>query len=701
MVPSVMALLGTALLASAAAASTQQLDEIVVTGSRVGETRLQDTPMPITAITGDIVERTNITTIRDIVMFTPNLSVAENSGFGVVSIRGIGSSNVFAGSDPSTTVHIDGVYIARPFAQFFNFLDVERIEVLRGPQGTLYGRNSVGGTINVISRRPSDEFTGAARMTVGTYGLLQPEIMLSGQIVPGRTQASIAAMHRQHDPYRKNIAPGAPDIENDDSNSARGQLRIDLTDRLDATTRVDYYSHDIRPSSFSKTLAPFSALTDSILGDFSRIAHNFPSRSQVRLWGIAEDISYAVNDATTLRSLTAYRENRIEAEIDSDATELDLLRSTPFEDQSQWSQELTLSGRTERVTYVAGGYFLREDVQERITVQNIGAGVDISFAPRVKTTARAAFFQGTYHLSDTWAATAGVRYTVEDKKIDQDSGIFIRATGDPLPIPLNPSVYTARDTYRATTPKFGLEYRPTDDLLYFATAARGFKSGGFDNTGRNPDQGFDSEDLWNYELGAKAALLQRRLMLNIAAFHYDYKNLQVQVAIAPGISALTNAASVEVNGVELELSALPADTLEIGLMAAYLDAKYERYENASLLGQVFDASGRRLGAPKSSYGLYIDKHWPLAGGGEVFSRADAFWRSRTYSLHDDIPHQPAYGLVNANVGYRSADDRWDVTLWGRNLFDKEYVTSITTFTATFAGRPGEPRNFGVRFAYRF
>ncbi|HOP20475.1 MAG TPA: TonB-dependent receptor plug domain-containing protein, partial [Amphiplicatus sp.] len=242
------------------AAELVAVDEMVVTATKMGETNLQETPIAITAFSGEQVDRTGIKDVRDLMAMTPNLNVAQNAAFAQIYIRGIGSNNVFSGADPSSTIHIDGVYIARPASYFTSFLDVERIEVLRGPQGTLYGRNSVGGTINVITRRPDNEFQAKLQGTVGNYDLYRVEGYVSGPIIEDKLAASVSMMRSKRDGYLKNVAPGAADLDSEDLWSGRVQLRATPTDRLEILVRGDYSDDDGQAAGNVKLLLPYAPL---------------------------------------------------------------------------------------------------------------------------------------------------------------------------------------------------------------------------------------------------------------------------------------------------------------------------------------------------------------------------------------------------------------------------------------------------------
>jgi iron complex outermembrane receptor protein len=262
--------------------------DIVVTATRMGATRLQDTPLAITAFDERTLEVTGIKDIRDLGTLTPSLLVTQNASFSQVYIRGIGSNNVFGGSDPSSTIHLDGIYLARPASYLTNFLDVERIEVLRGPQGTLYGRNSVGGTINVISRKPDNDFDAKAQLTYGNYDFRRIEGYVSGPVIKDRLAASASIIHSRRDGYLENVAPGVGDADDEDTVGGRAQLRFTPSQPLEILLRADYLKSDDHLAGYVKLLQTTTdPLANSVLGDFRRIAVDTRPESDRRQWGVA------------------------------------------------------------------------------------------------------------------------------------------------------------------------------------------------------------------------------------------------------------------------------------------------------------------------------------------------------------------------------------------------------------------------------
>ncbi|MFV3131607.1 TonB-dependent receptor [Niveispirillum sp. KHB5.9] len=697
----------------AQAADDFTLEEIIVTATKMGDTRLQETPIAITAFTADSLEKTGMKDIRDLAGSTPNLVIAQNGAFSQIYIRGIGSNNVFAGSDPSTTMHVDGVYIARPAAAFSNFLDVERIEVLRGPQGTLYGRNSVGGTINVVSRLPDQKVRAKAQATIGNYDLYRGEAYVSGPLVEDRLYGSVSVMGSKHDGYFKNVVASGNDRASEDTWGARAILRATPNEALDIVFRADYmadYGHSVGNQALLQPFRPVAGgpvdpITEAIRGDWHKVAVDSPSNTDRKVKGMSAEITYSLSDAMELKSLTAYRKSDMDYITDTDATHLRRQETRQREFQDQWSQELNLSGRVDKFKYVVGLYYFDEHIDTNTLVIAYNLNRVTNPAPTVDTKAWAGYGQGSYDVTDQFTLTSGIRYTDEKKTFDQSLNIYTLTTG--VPLATYPRLYLNEGKYTAWTPKFGAEFKVDEDVMLYASATRGFKSGGFNFSSANVAQGFAPETLWSYEAGFKTEFADKRVRLNGSVFTYDYNDLQVQSFLSPGVVDITNASDAKVDGVELELTTRPVSGLEIGGSLTWLDAKYKNYPQAPVPGATpvvtIDASGKYLNsAPKWAYSLYGQYSFDL-GGGSAFVRGEYGWKDRQYFtlVNDAIQTMGSYDLINASFGYSPADSNWQVIVYGRNLSDTQYLVSTGTFTAVPSGTPGDPRTYGIRLTYSY
>jgi iron complex outermembrane receptor protein len=702
------------------------LDDIIVTATKQGESALQDTPIAVSVIDADAIDERGLTDVQDLVGLAPGLQVSDLSGYTQVYLRGVGSNIVFIGSDPSTTTHLDGVYLARPLSYLSNFLDVERIEVLRGPQGTLYGRNAVGGTLNIISRRPTDTFEGRLQATVGDYETYGLAGYVSGPIGDSGILGSLAFNRSVHAGFLENVGP-AGDIQDEDFWGVRGQLLIPLGHTAELTLRADYTSSDSALGQYPTLLQPTGLpLEDSILGDYSRVATDLGNRTVARIWGVAAEFNVELTPALSLRSLSAYRAFEGSIDTDADSSTLPILRTliSPIE-HSQFSQEFNLTGDYDRFNFVLGAYIFQENNREPLTLAVFPAGASHIQRPDLEAFSVALFAQGEYFLTERLSVVAGVRWTRDEKdyeltdywttSVDLDPEVAAAAPIIGLPFFPDPFTVDARQDSEAVTPRLGLNYRATDDILLYISATRGFKSGGFDygsNNEADASAGYDPEYLWAYEAGLKADWFDSRLRTNFTVFYYDYTDLQVQ-SFANFAALTQNAATAEITGAELELTARPTSNLDLFVNVAYLDAEYQDYEGAftNTLGE-FDASGQTLNnAPEWAYTIGGRYSFDLGQSGEVFVGADYRHQSRVFftAANDGAPvgisgyaqQQDGYGVFNARAGWTSPDEAWDVTLIGTNLTDEEYILGTADYTLVIAGRPGDPRRLRLQVTRNF
>jgi iron complex outermembrane recepter protein len=706
----------------AAADSANSLEEVIVTATKTGSTDLQKTPLAVSAFSAAQLDQLGVANVRDLAAYTPNLNVSQALVNAEIFIRGVGSNNVNAGSDPDVTVQVDGVYIARPDAQFGDYLDVDRVEVLRGPQGTLYGRNAAGGTINVISRQPTDEFHGEEQVTFGNYGLVQEQAYVSGPLVPGSLQGSIDVNYIHHDPYIDNIVADSHGIYDENHGSLRGQLRFEPTDNVVATTRFDWLEvHDYFPYG-DQLLAPYlkapgAPLANSVIGNYSEAAINYPNAERSETGGVSEEINVQLSPDVVLKSISAYRKDNLSLTIDADGTELPLNNGLETQNEDQFSQEFNLNGTVGTLNAVGGVYYFHEDDSQHVQSQAPTA-VKSTF-PDVVTDSGAIFVQATEHILPDLALTAGVRYTDEQKKFDADFLAYLTPSEHSLPG--FPFVSSVTNHYHAATPKFGIDWQIDPDALIYVSATRGYKSGGVNYAATTVAQeSFAPEELWSYELGAKTEWFDHRLRANLTGFYYDYSNLQVQSVLGPGTTTISNAASATVKGVEAEFTAKPVPALALTANLSALDATYNSFPVAAVPGALlpfvenspnynaktgtYDASGNYLdNAPRFSASVIAQYTERVSSLGSIYEQAEYSWRDRTYydPSNANIMSQGAYGLVNLSLGYASLDSHWTGRLFVNNVTDKQYLTLTLASSVVPAGVVGVPRTFGITMGYKW
>jgi iron complex outermembrane receptor protein len=675
-------------------------EKVVVTAAKTGEDDLLTTPIAVSVLSGTGLSRGAAQTVQDVAGSAPSLTFSQNTGFGQLTIRGIGTNVVFAGSDPSTAVYVDGVYLARPAMVLGDFLDVERVEVLRGPQGTLYGRNAVGGALSVITKPPTNELEASARLIAGNLETLRAEGRLSGPLVPGRVLGSVAFLRGVRQGFVRDLNhPGKP-LGGEDVAAARGKLHFLFNARSSLLLSGDATRQDPRPLTYSKVLAVKPGFQIDNPADLHEVRTSTLGESRNDQFGLSARFTADLGQETTLTSLTAFRKLDYDVLVDSDITELDLAASHVHEIQHQWSEEVTVSRRRPGRTWVAGLFLLKDVDRQPTSIRLGGPGLENYLDPEVIATTGALFGQATIGLTRRVSATVGLRYTREQKTIENAGGFL---TLEP-PVVLLPGSFAYTDTlfHTAWTPKIGLEMQAGERTLAYVSATRGFKSGGFNVSSPEAGRGYAPEWAWSYEGGLKARLAGGRATLQTAVFLTDYTDLQVQTAIRPGLLEISNAAAATIRGVELEGAIQAAPALHIGGHLAWLDASYDRYVAEGTAGVTRDVAGNRLAnAPEWSGRLWLG--WSAVAGrlGTLSLRVDSRWQATVFftPFNDAIQRQRPYGLLDVSLELER--EHWSVGAYARNLTNEDYITGTASSPPpAIGGRPGDSRRIGLQLVIR-
>ena len=746
----VAAILFAQVAAGVAHAQTAPLEEVVVTAQkRAGN--LQDTPIAISAVTGDAIEKLNIDDIGAIAAANPSLVYSEAGGEAQLYIRGIGSNIFNIGADQSVATHIDGVYTGRANMGLTQFLDIDRVEILRGPQGTLYGRNATGGAINIISRAPTDEFEGYVSGLVGSFDRIDVRGAVAGPITENLS-GRLAVRRLKDDGYTEDLDPqGGDKVDDNDLAALRGSLRW-KSDVLTATLIAEYSEFE----NGNTSIFPIdnTGLAESLGAKPNRDIHktynNTPSFHEWETGGVTGILDWAVTDTTNLNLTVGYRDWDSDFLFNTDGTEIEITRTTLSYASEQLSAELRLSGESGWGRWLVGAYWFDEDKYGALGLVRSGFTppavlVPRSFIFRAEGTgeATALFGQVDFKLADTWTLSAGLRYS-DEKKGDflrqstllPDNELLGLFTPNPIPDATPASTRRVSRSWDAWTPRVGLEFRPSDDRLFYLTYSEGFKSGGFNDLSVvNPP--FDPELVDSIEVGAKTEWLGGRLRANASAFYYDYTDLQVSVFASVGsitTTFTTNAAEATVQGLELDLVAKVTESLDIAASLAVLDATYDRFVtpygsctavNVALdarcagrvgLPRLIDAAGNRLNnAPEFKGSVSATYRFDLSGGGSISLQGAAHHQGRVYFLpaNTTVMSQSSYTLVDARIGYENESGDLAVGAFVKNLADEDYFHNIVQFTSTsdarkdvFAignalGYPAAGRQWGVEVTYRF
>lgn len=754
----------TAQAADSGTAATVQ--DVVVTARRKKE-KSQDVPIAITTISPKQLQATGATTMQQAFAQAPSITIQGVSPRNTtLTIRGLGSNTGTStvALEQGVGIYVDGVYYAKPAIAVFDMPDLERIEVLRGPQGTLFGKNTTAGVVNVTSREPSFTTGASGEVSVGNYGFVQARGTATGQVGDSDVAVRLSALTTDRNGTIYNSAQHGNWNDNH-SRSIRGQILYVPTDNFRLKIIADA-THQQGQQGFSvvKDYLPGTLSNGSKILSFADKAARFPGyvpvpadpslritdddRSQnisQNVGGISAQADWTLNNGFTLTSISAYRFWNYMPSWDGDQFGLPLVNEgTNAEAQKQFSQEvrLTSPGGT-KLDYTAGlYYFWWADSNNSETAYGTGAstwflGSSVPSAVLNNLSARShqyprtnsysGFAQATYHATPKWDITAGLRYTYEQKTGDY----YSYATGEVAPISSLPTALQAtatslRNAYAPVTGysqtysngdpsgTFTVSYKPTPNIMTYATYGRGFKSGGINLT--SPVAGVtrevDPEYVNAYEVGVKNTLFNNRLILNADLFWEDDTGYQATAYTQVNGSYygyISNVGKVRSRGVELEARAAPIKGLTTTFSGAYTDAKYLSYTNSQCpyLQQnqkICDLSGSRL-AGVSPWSFYAAAEYarPLGAVNSApvvgYLGADNTFRSAFYSTLNDDPYGeiPTYDLVGVHAGIRAEDGQWDLSLWGRNILDKTYYTTATVSTSTniAAVSLGEPRTFGL------
>ena len=746
----IIATLAATACCTASYAATSGLEEVVVTAQKRVE-NLQDTPVAVAVVGGEQIEKLNLDDIGAIAASQPSLVYNEVGGEAQLYIRGIGSNLFSVGVDQSVATHIDGIYAARSNMGLIQFLDVDRVELLRGPQGTLYGRNATGGVINVLSRRPTATPEGYFSALRGSFNRSDLRGALSGPLSE-EFSGRVAVRKLKDDGYTKDIDPrGTNKIDDNDLEAARATVRWQRDGaRVDLIT--DYSSfHNGNTSIFPIDSAGLAQSFGAVAtGDIHLTRNNTPSFHRWHTGGVTLDASVPIGETTRVDALVGYRNWDSDFLFNTDGTEIEISRTTFAYQSKQLSAELRLSGESALGDWLVGAYRLDEDKFGGLGLVRAGFTPPVSQAPRSfvfradgKGVASAAFGQLQHSLTDRWLVSAGLRYSRETKRdllrnstLLPDNELLGLYTPNTIPAATAASTRDAARTWSAWTPRLGLEFRPNAEALLYATYSAGFKSGGFNDLSViNPP--FDPEKIRSVEIGAKTEWFDHRLRLNGNVFWYDYTDLQVSVYANVGsvtTTFTTNAAAATVKGAEIELSARPLPQLDISLAVNLLDARYDRFlvpygtctaANAALdarcigragLPRLIDAAGKRLNnAPTVKGTLAAAYNIALNGGGVVTLGGVLSHQGRIYFLPANPlgVSQAGYTLADARIGYTNAAGNVEVNAFGKNLGNTAYFHTLVQYTSTSDGRndpfnvgnalgyPAPGRQWGVELTYRF
>ena len=717
-----------------AATDEQTIEEILVTATRRTQS-LQDVPISISAVQAEDILATGALNLQDLSVQVPNFVFAEsvNHALSFISIRGINSRTEpqDIGFDSSVGVYVDGVFHSRQFNANANMGEVERVEVLRGPQGTLFGRNTISGAINITSRKPAtDQFFGNFSVDVGDRGMLHARGSLNVPIVADVLAVKLFAESYEKDGYATNLTTGNDNLANRDRSSGRFQVRYAPGDRTTIDLSVSAYKSESEDYFFEHIDGPASDGRDFTTTNDSE---NF---SKIDLFNTSVSIEHEFADGYTLHSTTAFLEDELSFNADVEATPNPVLNIEAFVDTQQFSQELRIASPAGRSYDFVAGLYYGDEQGNTSDVIFIGQGFpfppvrDSNIARGGNTLDRngwAAFVHANFDLNEQATLFSGVRYTDETKEQKTHPSSCVNPVtcfvlGNPaLTVTTEAPVDIILDEWTWTG---GLRYQIHQDVMVYGSIGTGVKSGAF-NTTANPLADFaannlitDPEKVTSYELGMKSSWLESRLSMNLAVFYMDYEDLQVRlgcVDCGPGgipLRYMSNAGTASGQGFELEMVALPTDGLRLSAGVGYMDTVYDDLEDVEdqRRGGFFDASGNTLPLAPSWTINVSAQHTAWMVRGRLVSRLDLSYVDERFSdgsFHnhpDDV--LPAQTLLGGRITYRPASDLWGVGLWAKNLTDDDsrvYRAFGSAFlpAGTMRARFQEPRTYGVTLDLQF
>lgn len=706
-------------IAAEGVAQDTTLEEIIVTAQKRAQS-IQDTPIAVTVLSGEAIEKFGIESSNDIADYTPGLKISPVFGAGNIpniAIRGVGLNDFRDYHESPSAVYVDEVYKAALASLDFQVFDIERVEVLKGPQGTLFGRNATGGLIQYVTRKPTDEVEGYARLGGGSLGEVKAEVAAGGPL-GGIVSGRLAGIYHKNDGIHNNVNPDGKNANQTDLTAVRGQLRFGFSESVSLLLSVERASNDNdggNPYRYAPSFigADGLAVIDTPNRD---IVVGTPDLNDINVsGGLALESEFTAGtarlewgfDAFDLVFVTNYQDFRKEhIQQDCDSAP-DVFCITEYEsDTQQHSQELRLQADNDRFQWDLGVYYFSLDTAGRQTLT--GPIAPLFFGTPsgttvfdTQTTSWAAFGQVAFQVSDTVTLTGGLRFTNDEKDMDQSFLIGVLPGGLPYNADTIGSLASQDDENVAYLAK--ITWDVSDNTMVYGGVSKAFKSGTF-NTGFGPvaveNYVVEPEELTSFEIGFKSGLGGGRHRLTGALFYYDYKDHQAFVYRA--LNQLLFNADAEVLGAELEWTGLPTDALEISLGLGFLDSTVKDVQDAS--GTIRDRE--MVIAPELSINAMARHTWDLAGGSSLALQLDGTYSADVYydNLNQPALKEDAYAKLNARLSWVSPDERYELAAWAKNLTDEEYRIYAFDLTADL-GYIQEvyhaPRTFGVTAGFNF
>lgn len=698
--------------------TAEETPSILVTAQRRPEA-IEDVPMSLTVVPGATLERLQINETSGLDRVVPSLVMRRTGAFTQPYLRGIGKRSTL-GVENNVATYVDGVYFASSISALQDLRGIERVEVLNGPQGTLFGRNATGGVIQIVTRDPTPEASGEALFHVGTDGYVRGDLYATGgsERLAGNLSLGVARAGG----YGTNLFTRRRDQGDvDHSVAVRSRWLLRPAESLRIVLAGDY--QDIDQDFSSVPAAGFAPIGAPRVRGFRRRDQDGPSRFRLR-YGGASLRAEAELGSLTLMSVSALRRTDARFGFDLDLGPLPLFSGAPDAEQDQFSQELQLlSDEESRLRWVAGLYYIRLEERYEPTTFSYGDSYSAFLGGRIGQTlfangsanSYAAYGQGIWAIDEATRLTLGLRYTIERRTVEANGERQFDAPPFVRPIPGLPLLGEAplrdSDTFREWTWRAALDHDLSDHVLAYASASRGFQSGGWNlQTPQNPP--FGPERLDAFEAGLRYSDSAQRFRGDANLFYYDYSDIQVSAATPIG-SATTNAASAEIYGIEIQASAQLGERTQVTFGGQLLQAKYRDFPNASCVNYsaaavpyapiTCDVSGNRLPfAPALRFNIGATHRLPIGALGSLLLTGNLAYESESFAEPDNVVRQAPFTTIDVSLEWRPGPGTPSVRLWALNLGSARYSTNLVTFpTAGVLQTPGAPRRIGGSIAYEF
>ena len=694
-----------------------QIDEIIIVTAQKRAQSVQEVPASLSVVTADTLNQRGIRGVEDLMFATPSLTVGRQNGFSNITIRGVGRNE----GSPGVAIYMDGVYQPRAEMGDLAQLDLERVEVLRGPQGTIYGRNANGGVINFITAAPTEEFGGYIRAGLATYNEWRTQGVINVPLHEKiRTRLTVDWVDRNKG-FVENVGTG-PDIQDEQTLNARLRVSGDITETFGYDMNFSMvrssgaFSHvEVidGPDPLSAMLLP-ALTTANFVTEAHKTSINGPVDSDRKYNAVSGTFTWDLHENAQLKSITAYSVFEDDELRDDDALDITTFHANRVAKTKTLTQELNLLWSTpgDELEGVLGFFYLRDNHENLLAYNDIATGFgmtppnsSLSFvSPSLKTESISVFLDLTWNVFDRLRLIGGLRWLDDTAEHTQAAfGSF----GPPPPLVATCTPQTNEVNFEQTIFRGGLQFDLFENSTLYATYSEGFKSGGFNFF--SCDGRFEPEEIEAWEVGVKNELLDGSLVLNLSAFDYSYTDLQLRQVV--GLAAvITNAAGAKIRGLEAEAQWLATEGLAFNAALTLLDTEYRDFLNTDVFdfasGQQ-DLSGNRLNAaPEVALNIGASyESGPVFGGGSLSARVDASYRSDQYfrEFNNEADRQKAYTILQASFGWNSPNDKYQLRIFGDNLTDKDYITYMAASQPNGARivNWGTPRQIGAEMTVNF